>query len=280
MTTGEPASAPGASRQLVVCDLDRTLIYSAAAIGPDPPPVSCVERFQGVDAAFMTVAAVDLLRSLRQHCEFVPTTTRTREQYARITLAGPPARYAIVANGGHLLQHGVTDLDWHRAVRARLTECMPLAQARDRLRSSEHAPWLRRERTAEDLFCYAIVDRELLPQDVLAGLAEWYAERGWVVSLQGRKLYCVPRPLTKSAAAAEVASRTGADVVLAAGDSLLDTDLLEYADVAVRPAHGELELIGWTRPGLLVTESSGVAGGEEVLRLLLARTAGYLSARS
>lgn len=265
---------------MVVCDLDRTLIYSAAATGADPPPVRCVERFRGADASFMTVAAVDLLRRLRRRCEFVPTTTRTREQYARITLAGPPPRYAIVANGGHVLDHGVADLAWQRDVRARLAECVPLAEARERLRAHAHDPWLCRERVAEDLFCYAIVDRDVLPPQLLAELREWYAERGWVLSLQGRKMYCVPRPLTKSAAAAEVARRTGADVVLAAGDSLLDTDLLEYADVAVRPAHGELDLVGWTRPGLLVTAATGISGGEEVLRLLLAAAADYVPTRA
>jgi len=267
------------ARPLVVCDLDRTLIYSAAAMGADPPPVSCVERYAGVDASFMTVSAVELLRSLQRACEFVPTTTRTREQYARIGLAGPPARYAIVANGGHLLDGGVADLDWHRDVLARLDGSAPLAEAHERLRSPMNGVWLRRDRVAEDLFCYAIVDREQLSAEALTELSAWYDERGWAVSLQGRKLYCVPRPLTKSAAAAEVARRTGADVVLAAGDSLLDRDLLEYADVAVRPAHGELDLTGWTRPGLLVTQASGVRGGEELLRLLLDAAAGYLSAR-
>ncbi|MBA2389543.1 MAG: HAD family hydrolase [Geodermatophilaceae bacterium] len=249
-------------------------------MGPDPPAVRCVERYQGADASFMTVDAVDLLRALQQRCEFVPTTTRTREQYARITLAGSPARYAIVANGGHLLHNGVSDVDWNRGVLARLADCAPLAEAVEHLDSPAHAPWLRRQRVAEDLFCYAIVERELLAPDILAELQAWYAERGWVLSMQGRKLYCVPHPLTKSAAAAEVARRTGAGVVLAAGDSLLDADLLEYADIAVRPSHGELELIGWTRPGLLVTEAAGIAGGEELLRLLLARTDTYLSART
>lgn len=264
---------------LVVCDLDRTLIYSATAMGSERPPVHCVEWIAGVESSFMTAAAVELLETLRTQCEFVPTTTRTREQYARIALAGPPARYAIVANGGHLLEDGVTDLDWNRGVRARIADCLPLVDARARLRAGAGA-WLLRERVAEDLFSYAIVDRALLPPDLVAHLQEWYAVRGWVLSLQGRKLYCVPRPLTKSAAAAEVARRSGASVVLAAGDSLLDADLLEYADVAVRPAHGELELTGWTRPGLLVTEATGVEGGEEVLRLLLAQTAGYLAARA
>ncbi|MBC8092872.1 MAG: HAD family hydrolase, partial [Pseudonocardia sp.] len=50
-----------------------------------------------------------------------------------------------------------------------------------------------------------------------------------------------------------------------AGDSLLDADLLDAADHAVRPAHGELHDTGWTRDGLTVTAASGVAAGAELL---------------
>ncbi len=42
-------------------------------------------------------------------------------------------------------------------------------------------------------------------------LAVWAEARGWTVSLQGRKIYAVPKPLTKSAAMREVARRTRRD---------------------------------------------------------------------
>jgi hypothetical protein len=66
-----------------------------------------------------------------------------------------------------------------------------------------------------------------------------------------------------------VVRRTGATAVLAAGDSLLDADLLEMADLAVRPAHGELHEIGWRRPHLEVTDASGVLAGEDIVRRML-----------
>ena len=91
-----------------------------------------------------------------------------------------------------------------------------------------------------------------------------------IVTLQGRKVYLVPQPLRKSAAALEVARRVDADVVLAAGDSLLDAGMLEAADAAVRPAHGELHDAGWHRPHLRVTTAAGLLGGEQVLENLLA----------
>lgn len=81
-----------------------------------------------------------------------------------------------------------------------------------------------------------MVDRALLPDGWVKELSEWADARGWTVSLQGRKIYAVPRPLTKSAAVREVARRTGADLTLAAGDSLLDADLLLAADRAGAPA--------------------------------------------
>ena len=90
----------------VVCvDLDRTIIYSAAALDlrmPDTeaPRLLCVEVYRGVPLSFLTEAAADTLRALHEVATVVPTTTRTPEQLARVRLPGPPARYAIAANGG------------------------------------------------------------------------------------------------------------------------------------------------------------------------------------
>jgi hypothetical protein len=50
-------------------------------------------------------------------------------------------------------------------------------------------------------------------------------------------------------------------------------DLLEAADAAVRPAHGELADSGFTRAHLAVTAATGVAAGEELLGWLRDRAA-------
>src|SRR5581483_2084983 len=98
------------------------------------------------------------------------------------------------------------------------------------------------------------------------------AERGWRTSLQGRKLYWVPERLTKSAAVAEVAKRSGCERVLAAGDSLLDVDLLLAAERGIHPRHGELHEQGWSAPNVVSTEASGIAAGEEIVRWFAAQT--------
>ncbi|MEU9102112.1 HAD family hydrolase [Streptomyces sp. NPDC048361] len=261
---------------LVASDLDRTLIYSAAALGltmPDEraPRLLCVEVYEHKPLSYLTEDAARLLAELKATAVFVPTTTRTRAQYERIQLPGPPSQFAICANGGHLLVDGVSDPDWSRAVAAGIAaECAPLDEVRAHLRATADPRWLRKERTAEELFAYLVVERELLPEEWVKELAAWAEPRGWTVSLQGRKIYAVPQPLTKSAAMREVARRTGARLTLAAGDSLLDADLLLAADRGWRPGHGELAEAGWQAPGTEALAERGVLAGEEILRRVVA----------
>ncbi|MFF1919931.1 HAD family hydrolase [Streptomyces sp. NPDC058221] len=279
--TSQPALPPASPVTLVASDLDRTLIYSAAALQlpmPDAqaPRLLCVEVYDHKPLSYVTETAAALLAELAgaPSTVFVPTTTRTREQYHRIHLPGPAARFAICANGGHMLVDGESDPDWQRTVARRLAdECASLAEVRAHLVAAADPAWLLKERVAEDLFAYLVVDRALLPPDWRQELAEWAEPRGWTVSLQGRKIYAVPRPLTKSAAMREVARRTGATLTLAAGDSLLDADLLLAADRGWRPGHGELADADWNAPHVEATAERGVAAGEEILRRLL-RTAG------
>ncbi|MCX5343831.1 HAD family hydrolase [Streptomyces atratus] len=260
---------------LVASDLDRTLIYSAAALQlpmPDAeaPRLLCVEVYDHKPLSYMTETAATLLDELARTTVFVPTTTRTREQYGRIHLPGPAPRFAICANGGHLLVDGESDPGWQTQVSRRLAdECASLAEVRAHLLAAADPAWLLKERVAEDLFAYLVVERALLPEGWVKELGEWAETRGWTVSLQGRKIYAVPGPLTKSAAMNEVARRTGATLTLAAGDSLLDADLLLAADRAWRPAHGELADTGWSAPHVDVTAERGVAAGEEILRHFL-----------
>jgi hypothetical protein len=273
----------------VVADLDRTLVYSAAALGlecadEEAPRLLCVEVYGGRPLSFVTErAAADLVR-LAEARVLVPATTRTVAQLRRVQLPGPPPAYALCANGDRLLRDGVEDVDFTAAVADRLASAgAPLPELRAELdRALAGAdPFVEKVREADGLFCYAVVNRPRLPASWVEDLTAFAAERGWAVSVQGRKVYCVPAALTKAAAAREVAARLGADRLVAAGDSVLDRDLLETADAGIRPAHGELHVLGWTRPHLTVTDAAGVLAGEEVagwLRRQAGVEAGLLAA--
>ncbi|MFI9275138.1 HAD family hydrolase [Kitasatospora sp. NPDC052896] len=269
---------------LVACDLDRTLIYSRRASGlgraDHSTPLRCVEWREGAPLSYLTEQAARLLGELAAEAIIVPVTTRTREQYARVNLPGPVANwrppYAICGNGGRLLVDGAADPEWDAVVAARLAgDCATLGEVVEQLARRADPAWTRGLRTAEGLFAYLVVERELLPAGWLVELTGWCAERGWTVSPQGSKVYAVPKPLTKSAALAEVVRRVGGSpLVLAAGDSLLDADLLLAADQAWRPGHGELAELGWPAGGggsVTALTKRGVLAGEEIVRTLLAR---------
>ncbi|WP_091248995.1 hypothetical protein [Klenkia soli] len=253
---------------LIATDLDRTLVYSLAAAGeplPGEPPWVVVEHLDGRAISHVSVLAAQRYEALASTWPVVPVTTRTPAQLARIKLPGPLAPWAVAANGGVLLEAGEPDPAWADTVGSALAAVAPVAEAEAALaRACAGDPGARRY-TVPGLFCYAVVDRPAVTAEHLDALRTWGLAAGWGVSLQGRKLYLVPSVLTKSAAVAEVARRTGATTVLAAGDSLLDTDLLEFADLAVRPGHGELADRGWTRPHVTALTATGIRAGEEVL---------------
>lgn len=93
-------------------DLDNTLIYSYKRdIGMNK---KCVEVYQEREISFMTNQSFRLLQMLNEKVMIVPTTTRTMEQYKRISLGIGIPKYALVCNGGILLENGVISKKWYQ----------------------------------------------------------------------------------------------------------------------------------------------------------------------
>lgn len=259
---------------IIALDLDRTLIYSAKALmleqcDEHAPEMVVAEVYKGKPISFMTRAARSTLRELSAECLFVPVTTRTIAQYRRVRLSDTRPRFAVTSNGGNILVDGVPDEDWNDKVRAKAAaETAPLAEIERHLGLQQYHDAFVSIKDAEGLFKYVMVDRSRLCSSVMTGLESWCGSRGWTVSLQGRKLYCTPSVLTKEAAVHEVMRRTEATQLIAAGDSLLDRQMLFDANIAFSPLHGELADTEFRFPGLQVTQSKGVLAGEEILRLI------------
>jgi hypothetical protein len=261
---------------LAASDLDGTLIFSARSARVSPGELAglrCVERVDGTAAGFMTARAADRLTGLAERAVFVPVTTRTRAQFARVALPAA-SRFAVAANGGVLLVDGAVDRGWTATVVRRLAQAHPLDAVWRHAARTCRPEWTTKLRNGDGLYCYAVVRRSLLPAGFFAEQAAWAQPRGWRVSLQGRKLYWVPQELTKGAAVAEVARRAATGTLLAAGDSLLDLELLAAADRGIHPRHGELADTGWTAPHVSMTAGVGALAGEQIVDWFSAAVAG------
>ncbi len=257
-------------KTLIASDLDRTLIYSASAlqlptVDEEAPILVCVEVLEGRPQSFMTLTATRQLADLAHHSSFVPITTRTMAQYQRVRFPGVVPTYAITSNGGNILINGKPDANWHRSTESAIAECdATLAQVRHELKTRSQHDWALKRRVGDDLFCYLVVEPAKLPDDFVPSWTAWCEQRGWRVSVQGRKIYAIPRPLSKERAMAAVARRIGAARVVAAGDGALDSGFLAAADAGIRPPHGELAALNWTHPTVEVGPRPGVLAADDI----------------
>lgn len=266
----DQAETPGETTTMIASDLDRTLIYSAGALqlataDEDAPNLMSVEILDGRPNSFMTIGAAHRLVELSRETIFVPTTTRTVAQYHRVRFPGVAPTYAITSNGGNILVDGRPDANWHRSTASAIAACgATLAEVKHELRVRSQDDWAIKRRVGDELFCYIVVDLATLPADFIESWTAWCADRDWRVSVQGRKIYAIPLPLSKERAMTAVARRIGAQRVVAAGDGSLDAGFLTAADAGIRPPHGELDAINWQHPNVRIAAHAGVLAADDI----------------
>ncbi|WP_372660554.1 hydrolase [Cohnella sp.] len=261
---------------IFACDLDQTLIYSRNSMGLiDADELVPVETYKGDYLSFMTRTAYHKLQRISKQVHFVPTTTRIYEQFERVfgLREGIESRYAIVSNGGRVLVNGQSDLSWENQVkRITLKECAPAVEIKelfDRMVSGDGL--IMKESYCDELFYSIIINRELLPQGMMTEFEVLLQGFGWNSSLQGRKIYLVPKTLSKGLAVQYVKELSNEGCVFAAGDSLLDESMLVIAEEAVAPKHGELYRKYGTHDHIRFTERSGIRACDEILDVLMNR---------
>ncbi|WP_026694414.1 hypothetical protein [Peribacillus kribbensis] len=256
-------------------DLDRTLIYSKRACGTDlfAPNIRAVEQIPERDISYMTETAIHLLSRVNEAAHFIPATTRTRDLYHRISLFQKKIvpKYAVVSNGGTILVDGEEDREWAGILRKKLeAESAHFEEIMNEFERVRHPDWVLDARICDDLFCSSRILDEKAPLQELKEFEIAVDALGWSLSLQEKKLYMTPKPLTKWAAVEYVSEKLGAGTVITAGDSKLDLCMLEVADYALTPRHGEILEKKLKFPqNVYITASSGIHAGEEMLQHVL-----------
>ena len=261
---------------LFASDLDQTLIYSPKSFRVSPgqsmPAVSSVELYKGREISFMADSAIAKLKKIAAHSLFIPVTTRTIEQYRRIFLFHEQIvpGYGVVSSGGNIIVNGSVDSTWSDQVAMNMAQmCLCVEDMLVSLHELCHESWAGPIRMADGLFYYCVVERDKVPLADIESFALWAKEQQWTVSLQGRKLYIVPKVINKWDAVAYIRDMVQAKLVIAAGDSLLDLCMLEQADYAIAPCHGEL----WDRyssgevlaQGINFTKQAGILAANDIL---------------
>lgn len=258
---------------LFASDLDRTLIYSKRSMGQevDEQEHLAVEWIDENAAAYMTKKGISLFRSLASKVIFVPITSRTTHQYHRVTGLFTPSekpKYAIVSNGAVILENGKPLEEWSNKIEKQLQQdCTSIEHVMPLLKPYVNKGFVSNIKKAESWFVYMIIDEKNFNGEDIEDLSQTFDKQGFTLSHQGRKIYLMPNCINKSTALQFVKERIGASTVIAAGDSLLDFDMVISADLGFFPSHGEVvrdkKLFP---PHIIVTERTGVLAGEEILK--------------
>ncbi|MGI6120302.1 MAG: HAD family hydrolase [Desulfosporosinus sp.] len=263
---------------LFASDLDQTLIYSnRTPINKVEQKIQPVEKLEDRFISFMTQNALNFLKEISQKIFFVPVTTRTKHQYQRINFWGYDItpEYAVTSNGGTIYSKGKEDREWAQFISAARDNCLAPQDLIHKFKEISHSSWVIKDsmRLADNLFYYCLIERDKLPLTELDAFKLWASDNNWELSVQGRKLYLVPRNVNKNVAIRYIKEKEGLSRVVAAGDSLLDLDMLKCADFALSPAHGELYsqyLQGITGlEKIRFTQRSGIEAAEEILENVL-----------
>ncbi|AUG57522.1 MAG TPA: hypothetical protein DCE02_02415 [Ruminiclostridium sp.] len=259
---------------LFASDLDRTLIYSKRFLKNYKNNPVLIEKKEDKEISYMTEASINILKKIADRVLFVPVTTRTIEQYKRISLLKNIIipEYAIVSNGGNILINGETDSYWAKIISFKIkSECISSKKVLERFNEIKNSEWVYKERQADNLFYYFIIDKDNIPLDEINDFKKWILKYGWNISIQGRKLYLVPEFINKSSALNYIKNKTGKKIIIASGDSILDLPMLKYADIAFCPSHGEI-YNSYKKGSLKVpkhitfTDSQGLPASEEILK--------------
>ncbi|UAC46966.1 hypothetical protein K6959_09270 [Bacillus aquiflavi] len=250
-------------------DLDRTIIYSTRALKQYPllheKRLISVEKKAGEDTAFMTKKTLNLLLDICNDVLFVPVTTRSIQQFIRLLLFehGILLPYAITSNGGTVLVEGKLDKQWQDMMTNLLKNTSSPRQEILSLLQKHSLNIEQKIKVVDDLFFYCRIDSPLHIQ--VHTLNEIVNPYGWNVWLHGKKLYFIPKVVSKGRAVNYIKEKEGITTVLGAGDSLLDEEFLIHCTKGFIPKHGELSKKNTqSLKDYYISETEGIAAGEEI----------------
>lgn len=205
--------------KIFATDLDRTLIYSNRT-NENIDNLICVEHSNNKEITYMTEESLLLLNELKKKILLIPVTTRSVEQFKRISVVND-SNYAITSNGGTILKNGEILKDWETHISHKLQDLdftEPLKNSPIDLK------------LIDNVFYYTIIDRTEPIKEYLNALpSEWH----WTI--QGRKLYIIPKIVSKEHALDYLLSTLKPTKIITAGDGQLDTDFIKLGQLQLVP---------------------------------------------
>ncbi|WP_315115171.1 HAD family hydrolase [uncultured Clostridium sp.] len=256
-------------------DLDRTLIYSNFFLEPHMINVIPVERKDDKNISHMTINSIKLLSLINEKLLFIPTTTRSLEQYKRISIFHEtiPVKYAVVANGGIILKNGEIDLKWKEIISSKMKT---LISPKDLIKLCSFfldSNYIKSYRCCDDLFLYAVLKSDFINSEDFHRLVSLANEHGYIATRNNKKVYIIPKFINKWAPLEYIMTIENENQIISAGDSFLDLPMLHNSMYGIVPFHGELQNLYKDKlamhDNIYFTKEQGLLSSEEFLKNIL-----------
>lgn len=228
-----------------------------------------IECHHGKDISFISKQTATNLALIYGKMVFIPVTTRSLEQYQRLTLFRECLipRYAVISNGGIILKNGEPIEEWSLMMKEQLKSIASLDFMLKRIEQLPFYKMMSRVETIDHLFIsFTIQDDRDNTLDISQLLDSEIEDFGWKVAVSDRKVYLIPRPINKWKAIRFLQKKLQFDSIFSAGDSSLDLEMLLHSNYSVAPAHGSVLT---DHPAILSTTQFGMKASEEITRMVL-----------
>ena len=251
-------------------DLDRTLIYSNKFIGKEKNEI-CVEILNGEEISYMSPKAIEYLKEILKDKKFIPTTTRSIEQFKRIKFQEQDINFewSIVSNGGNILYKGEIVKEWTEMLISKLKTCGSLEYIMEVFKGKyKNIDGINKVRDVDNVFFYIVVDEDIFDESNIEVFKGFFLDFKWNVYVNGRKIYFLPEVVTKEAAIEFLSNHLNENKFGVLGDSIMDLNMLKAAYKAYIPKESYIENYEINRNSF-ISKKSGFSGTEEILKDIL-----------
>ena len=232
---------------LYATDMDRTIIYSQRFLDEYKPDTNyeIAETKGDKIISYISTPVKSRLFQMNKmdNITIVPVTTRSIEEFERINI-GLNVKYAIVSNGGTILEDGKPMQEWEEYIKSK--NCLvDLMQASLDLTDLESTT--RETKFIDNKYLFNKVEDEKLFDIEISELINKYPNINF--TRQRKKIYAIPKDFSKAIALRWLQNKLKVDKLVASGDSELDLPMLAIADYAIIPEHGDLIKNGYVIEG-------------------------------
>lgn len=224
-------------------DLDRTVIFSSKFLLGHEKDVTCVEHKEDKEISYMLNESLRLLDLLMNKKDLIviPVTTRSVEQYQRVT-PFQKCKYAVVANGGIILyNNNMVFKPWQEKIEKILTEYQKYESSVLEFMKDYEEYFDSDIRKVDNIFYFVkLKDDKEKNEELLKILDRSLDKSLWNFTLQGLKLYIIPKEITKENALLFLKKYLNETYVITSGDGKLDKDFIILGNKVFIPMYSEV----------------------------------------